>query len=65
MTCSLLQMTYSPPEERWIGKARLEKIVRAFKAPFDVTIASKGEVDEKKDLTGHIVQYAVREGVEI
>jgi predicted nucleotidyltransferase len=48
----------------WESKIR-KALVSAFKAPFDVIIASKREVDEKKDLTGHIVQYAVREGVEI
>jgi hypothetical protein len=48
----------------WESKIR-KALVSALKAPFDVIIASKGEVDEKKDLTGHIVQYAVREGVEI
>ena|SRR5579863_3355900 len=48
----------------WESKIR-KALVSAFKAPFDVIIASKREVDEKKDLTGHIVQYAIREGVEI
>jgi predicted nucleotidyltransferase len=48
----------------WESKIR-KALVSALKAPFDVIIASKREVDEKKDLTGHIVQYAVREGVEI
>jgi hypothetical protein len=48
----------------WESKIR-KALVSALKAPFDVIIASKLEVDEKKDLTGHIVRYAVREGVEI
>ncbi len=48
----------------WESKIR-KALVSALKLPFDVIIASRGEVDETKDLTGHIVQYAVREGVEI
>lgn len=48
----------------WESKIR-KALVSALKVPFDVIIASHKEVNEKKDLTGHIVQYAVREGVEI
>jgi uncharacterized protein len=48
----------------WESKIR-KALVSALKAPFDVIVASEKEVDEKKNLTGHIVQYAVREGVEI
>jgi predicted nucleotidyltransferase len=48
----------------WESKIR-KTLVAALKAPFDVIVASQNEVDEKKNLTGHIIQYAVREGVEI
>jgi predicted nucleotidyltransferase len=48
----------------WESKIR-KALVSALKAPFDVIIASEREIDEKKNLTGHIVQYAVREGKEI
>jgi hypothetical protein len=48
----------------WESKIR-KALVIALKAPFDVIIASEREIDEKKNLTGHIVQYAVREGKEI
>jgi predicted nucleotidyltransferase len=57
--------TFAPRVKmNWESKIR-KALSSAIKAPFDVIIASKREVDEKKDLTGHIVQYAVREGVEI
>jgi hypothetical protein len=66
MTCLLLQMTRFAPRIKMDWESKIRKaLVSALKAPFDVIIASKREVDEKKDLTGHIVQYAVREGVEI
>jgi predicted nucleotidyltransferase len=48
----------------WESKIR-KALVYALKAPFDVILASTNEVEEKKNLTGHIVQYAIREGVEI
>lgn len=48
----------------WESKIR-KALVAALKAPFDVIVASEKEIAEKENLTGHIVQYAVREGVEI
>lgn len=48
----------------WESKIR-KALVHALKVPFDVILASTKEVDEKKNLTGHIVQYAIREGIEI
>jgi predicted nucleotidyltransferase len=57
--------TFSPQIKMdWKSKIR-KALVSALKAPFDVLIASNRELDDKKDLTGHIVQYAVRDGVEI
>jgi len=57
--------TYAPRVKMdWESKIR-KALVSAFKAPFDVIVFSEKEVDEKKNLTGHIVQYAVREGREI
>ena len=48
----------------WESKIR-KALVYSLKAPFDVILASTKEVEEKKNLTGHIVQYAIREGIEI
>lgn len=48
----------------WENKIR-KALVYALKAPFDVIVESENEVTEKKDLTGHIVHYAMKEAVEI
>jgi len=48
----------------WENRIR-KALVAALKAPFDIIVASEKEIDEQKNLTGHIVQYAVREGVEL
>jgi predicted nucleotidyltransferase len=48
----------------WENKIR-RALVYALKAPFDVIVESEKEVNEKKNLTGHIVHYALKEAVEI
>ena len=48
----------------WENKIR-KALVFAFKAPFDVIVESEKEVTEKKNLTGHIVNYAMKEAVEL
>ncbi|HLZ86254.1 MAG TPA: nucleotidyltransferase domain-containing protein [Puia sp.] len=48
----------------WENKIR-KALVYALKAPFDVIVESEDEVKEKKELTGHIVHYAMKEAVEI
>jgi predicted nucleotidyltransferase len=57
--------TFSPRDKMdWENKIR-KALVYALNAPFDVLLQSKGEVDEKKNLTGHIVRYAIREAIEL
>jgi len=57
--------TFAPRVKmEWENKIR-KALVYALKAPFDVIVESENEVTEKKDLTGHIVHYAMKEAVEI
>jgi predicted nucleotidyltransferase len=48
----------------WESKIR-KALVYSLKAPFDVILESEKEVNEKKNLTGHIVYYAMKEAVEL
>jgi predicted nucleotidyltransferase len=48
----------------WQSKIR-KALVYAFDAPFDVIVQSEKEVNEKRDLIGHIVHYAMKEAVEL
>ena len=54
------------PKEKLKKSGELDKaIVKAIRAPVDVLIFSEKEIFEKKDLPGHIVNTAIREGVEL
>ncbi len=48
----------------WENKIR-KALVFSLKAPFDVIIESENEISEKRNLTGHIIYYAMKEAVEI
>ena len=48
----------------WENKIR-KALVHTLKAPFDVIVESETEVKEKRELTGHIVQFAMKEAMEI
>ncbi len=48
----------------WESKIR-KALVHSLKAPFDVILESEKEINEKKNLTGHIVYYAMKEAVEL
>jgi len=48
----------------WESKIR-KALVNELNLPFDVIIQSEKEVSEKKNLSGHIVYYAMKEAVEI
>lgn len=57
--------TYSPREKmNWENKIR-KALVYSLNVPFDVILQSKSEVEEKKNLTGHIVHYAMKETIEL
>ena len=48
----------------WENKIR-RALVFSLKAPFDVIVESKDEINEKKNLQGHIIYYAMKEAVEL
>lgn len=48
----------------WENKIR-KALVYSLNVPFDVILQSQNEIDEKRNLTGHIVHYAMKEAVEI
>ena len=48
----------------WESKIR-KALVNILNLPFDIIIQSKKEVSEKKDLSGHIVYYAMKDAIEI
>lgn len=57
--------TFAPREKmNWESKIR-KALISELNLPFDVIIESKKEVSEKKNLSGHIVYYAMKEAVEI
>lgn len=59
------QETFAPRTKmNWESKIR-KALVNELNLPFDVIIQSKKEVSEKKNLSGHIVYYAIKEAVEI
>ncbi len=57
--------TYTPRGKMdWENRIR-KALVLSLDAPFDVILQSKAEVNEKKNLLGHIVHFALKEAVEI
>jgi predicted nucleotidyltransferase len=57
--------TYAPREKMaWENKIR-KALVYSLDLPFDVIMQSKSEVKEKRELTGHIVYYAMKEAMEL
>ena len=57
--------TFAPRTKmNWESKIR-KALINKLNKPFDVIIQSKKELLEKKDLSGHIVYYAMKEAVEI
>ena len=57
--------TFDPRTKmNWESKIR-KALINALNMPFDVIIQSEKEVSEKKNLSRHIVYYAMKEAVEI
>lgn len=51
-------------EEKMHWSSRLDRaIVKAIKAPIDLLLNSEEEISQKRELPGHIVRTALREGV--
>lgn len=55
-----------PAKEKinWMGKLH-GALVHALDAPVDVLLNSEEEVLEKKQLMGHVVRWAMKEGMEL
>jgi len=55
-----------PPREKIPWRTKIHKaLVYALDAPVDVLLNSEEEVKKKIKLPGHIVQWAIKEGVEL
>lgn len=48
----------------WRGRIN-EALVEALNAPVDVLLNSEEEISIKKELPGHVVRWAIKEGVEL
>ena len=46
----------------WQGKLR-KALIKSLQAPVDVLINSDEEISKKRKLPGHVVQYAMEEGI--
>ncbi len=57
--------TFAPREKmNWENKIR-KALVYSLNLPFDVILQSRSEVNEKKNLAGHIVYYAMKAPIEL
>lgn len=48
----------------WTGFLN-KKLVDTFQAPFDILLKSESEVEKVKEFPGHIIRFAMEEGVAI
>ena len=59
----ITQETLAPKEKiHWITLLN-HAIVNAIEAPVDILLNSEAEIEEKKELPGHIVKTVLREGL--
>lgn len=62
----VISPTNIPKNEKMGWRSKIdEALVYALNAPVDVLLNSEEEVTIKRDLLGHIVRWAVKEGVEL
>ena len=61
----ITQETYTPRLKMNLESKIRKALVNELNLPFDVIIQSKKEVSKKKNLSGHIVYYAMKEAIEI
>src|ERR1700733_4752255 len=55
--------TFAPREKIRLSTLLNHAIYKALKIPVDLLIDSEEEVHEKRDLPGHVVRTALREGI--
>jgi len=48
----------------WTGKIR-KTLIKSLRVPFDVILNSEDEVASKKELPGHVIRWALKEGIAI
>ena len=61
----IIKKNLTPREKlEWTGKIH-KKLVYSLRAAFDILLNSEEEVLSKKELPGHVVRWATREGVAI
>lgn len=54
------------PKEKITWASRLHKaLVYSLNAPVDILLNSEKEINTKKELPGHVIRWAMKEGVEI
>jgi len=51
--------------EKMEYKAKIRKLLARAKIPVDILIESNSEIVTKKNITGHIVKQALKEGIQI
>jgi uncharacterized protein len=52
--------------EKLVFRAEINRLlVYALHSPVDILLNSEQEINEKKNLPGHIVRWAIKEGVEL
>jgi len=62
----IITPTTFTPQEKVYWSSRLDQaIVKAIKAPIDLLLHSEEELLQKKELPGHIIRSAIREGVDL
>jgi uncharacterized protein len=61
----ITQETYTPRLKMNLESKIRKALINELNLPFDVIIQSKKEVSKKKNLSGHIVYYAMKEAIEI
>ena len=53
-------------KEKLNTRSKIKKLlIKSLRKPFDVLLNLKQEVEIKKELPGHIVQFALNEGIEL
>ena len=61
----IIKNNLTPREKlEWTGKIH-KKLVYSLRTAFDVLLNSEEEVLNKKELPGHIVRWATKEGIEL
>jgi uncharacterized protein len=59
----ILPATLTPKEKMKWRNCLDHALVHSINAPVDVLINSEEEVRQKQQLPGHVIQYAMREGI--